>query len=571
MSADLHLRIEAIAWYKAREGWSTAGPQKNLRSPFLMMKYSKIPHAWGIGLAALTFWASCATPTITVLDPNTAPEGTVVEVTGTDIFLSHLQFDGANIPTPWYGGEFFTVPYGSSIGAHNVTASNAYGTSAASVLTVASPVTIAPPAIKGVQVGYANFSAGTFDAGQLWVYGANIDVGATIKVDGVAQTTYTSQVLLNDFCGGVDPETFGSPIYHYMAIFCGLNGLTAGATVSVTVVNLDGTTTAAYSYTLPASAATLDSDGDGLLDTWETAGYDADSDGSIDVDLPGMGCDPYHQDLLVEVDIMTGLAYTPAATMWELVENTFANAPTMNVDGEQGIAIHIDRGQGGAFLDGGATLAFYNDVDFTAATTATNLNFYDAKTANFDAKRLNIFRYCIWGYSRYNSSSSGKAEDIWSNDFLVGMDWYPASYADDIDQAETFVHELGHTLNFGHGGPSTDSRTGEPNHLSVMGYVWQFLSTTADWETCTDCYTLRSPGYSEGMGANLVEDNLNENIGVCNNVAIDWDGDGLIETGVTYNINSSDGTSTSETLDDYDEWHSIQFSFTAAGSGWGSN
>ncbi|MDH5218686.1 MAG: hypothetical protein OEX19_13375, partial [Gammaproteobacteria bacterium] len=40
-----------------------------------------------------------------------------------------------------------------------------------------------------------------------------------------------------------------------------------------------------------------DSDGDGLLDTWETAGFDADGDGIVDIDLPGMGADPNHKDL----------------------------------------------------------------------------------------------------------------------------------------------------------------------------------------------------------------------------------------------------------------------------------
>jgi hypothetical protein len=35
-----------------------------------------------------------------------------------------------------------------------------------------------------------------------------------------------------------------------------------------------------------------ETDGDGLLDSWETNGLDADGDGTIDVDLPAMGADP---------------------------------------------------------------------------------------------------------------------------------------------------------------------------------------------------------------------------------------------------------------------------------------
>jgi hypothetical protein len=534
------------------------------------MKFLRIEPRSTLGLciAVAVFWAGCDTPTITALDPSAASEGMVVQVSGTNLLFASLQVDGTDVPTPWHGASFFTVPYGSTTGSHDVTASNSYGTSAPSTLTVDPAVTIPDPQISGVQLGSPNFGGTGFDAGGLYVYGSNIDCGAIIIIDGTSKTTYTHQVLVNDFCGGVDPTTFGDPSYHYMMLLTELAGLTPGATISITVQNLDGTTSSAYSYTLPNSTTDLDSDGDGLLDSWETSGYDADGDGTVDVDLPGMGCDPFHQDLLVEVDIMTGLSYTPATTMWEMVEASFANAPIMNSDGEQGIAIHIDRGQGGAFLNGGVTLAYYEDVDFSAATSATNLNFYDAKAADFDPNRLNIFRYCVWGYSRYASSSSGKAESIWCNDFLVGFDNFGAAYNDDLDQAETFIHELGHTLNLGHGGQSTDSKPYEPNHLSVMAYVWQFLSTSADWPTCDACYTLRSPTYSEGMGADLDESNLDENDGVCDNTAVDWDGDGVTETGVSYDVDTGGSIGT---LDDYDEWHNLKFSFTAAGSNWGSN
>src|SRR4029453_5184850 len=47
-----------------------------------------------------------------------------------------------------------------------------------------------------------------------------------------------------------------------------------------------------------------DSDGDGLLDSWEINGLDADRDGMIDVKLPAMGANPNHKDLFVELDWM---------------------------------------------------------------------------------------------------------------------------------------------------------------------------------------------------------------------------------------------------------------------------
>lgn len=45
-----------------------------------------------------------------------------------------------------------------------------------------------------------------------------------------------------------------------------------------------------------------DADGDGLLDSWESSGYDDNGDGIVDVDLPAMGARPDHKDLFLELD-----------------------------------------------------------------------------------------------------------------------------------------------------------------------------------------------------------------------------------------------------------------------------
>ena len=56
-----------------------------------------------------------------------------------------------------------------------------------------------------------------------------------------------------------------------------------------------------------ANAYSPDIDGDGIPNTWEMKGYDADGDGKIDVDFPAMGADPKHKDIFVEMDYMAGL------------------------------------------------------------------------------------------------------------------------------------------------------------------------------------------------------------------------------------------------------------------------
>jgi hypothetical protein len=48
-----------------------------------------------------------------------------------------------------------------------------------------------------------------------------------------------------------------------------------------------------------------DDDGDGLLDTWEeSGGWDSNNDGTVDLDLYGMGARKDHKDIFVEVDYM---------------------------------------------------------------------------------------------------------------------------------------------------------------------------------------------------------------------------------------------------------------------------
>ena len=63
------------------------------------------------------------------------------------------------------------------------------------------------------------------------------------------------------------------------------------------------------------SSAGPDSDADGLLDSWETIGFDADGNGTIDVNLPAMGANPQHKDLFLELDTANGRS-SDATTSW---------------------------------------------------------------------------------------------------------------------------------------------------------------------------------------------------------------------------------------------------------------
>ena len=66
-----------------------------------------------------------------------------------------------------------------------------------------------------------------------------------------------------------------------------------------------------------AQAYNPDIDGDGIPNTWEMKGYDADGDGKVDVDYPGMGANPLKKDIFVEMVTPAAPSTTSAAaTKW---------------------------------------------------------------------------------------------------------------------------------------------------------------------------------------------------------------------------------------------------------------
>ena len=105
----------------------------------------------------------------------------------------------------------------------------------------------------------------------------------------------------------------------------------------------------------PAGAIDGDSDGDGLLDSWEVCGVDGNGDAVADVDLPAMGADPFRKDVFVELDWMVDTAsatphshepWLPAlVTAWNEFNLAPVTNPTVNgVVKPAGIALHLDAG-----------------------------------------------------------------------------------------------------------------------------------------------------------------------------------------------------------------------------------
>ena len=118
--------------------------------------------------------------------------------------------------------------------------------------------------------------------------------------------------------------------------------------------------------------------------------------------------------------------------------------------------------------------------------------------------------------------------------------------------ANTIMHELGHDLGLRHGG-STDTNC-KPNYNSIMNYRFQFPGVD------TNCTPAGNGvlNFSYGVRPNLNEASLNELVGVCGSPSSpwDWNGNGVLESGVARDLNNDQLL---QTLGDYNDWANLNF------------
>lgn len=336
---------------------------------------------------------------------------------------------------------------------------------------------------------------------------------------------------------------------------------------------------ATHTTTSDAAAPAKDTDGDGLLDTWETNGYDANGDGTIDVDLPKFGADPMHKDIFVEMDYMgaekTCPCHLPLAPDLARIVKAYATAPFAdNPDGKRGITMHLDAGKarGDKYNLGGGNLVAHDDD-----LNPVYAEFGAIKNKNFDKDRAKIFHYMIWAHGYGGGSSSGLSMGIPADSFIVTLGLWP-NHGDPDVKVGTFIHELGHGLNLHHGGG--DDVNYKPNYVSLMNYAFQVegLPRTGD----------RKPkfSYANSLTPNLDETNLDEKVGLddsklktyrttwwCGGLhdgstsadgPTDWNCDTKIKSKVNADINGDGGRTI---LRGWQDWKHIVYDGGAIGAG----
>jgi hypothetical protein len=327
----------------------------------------------------------------------------------------------------------------------------------------------------------------------------------------------------------------------------------------------------------------LDQDGDGLLDVWETEGLDVNGDGAIDLDLPALHANPRHKDLFLEIDYMADARHSdrPDPRAVQRVIDAFAQAPVENPDGTNGITLHVDMTTADAippvpFLRVPGQWAELVTNWFGTAAERAGANAADVLLA-----KRSVFRYCIFGHQyqfraadgHWRKTTSSGLGELPGNDFLVTLGAF-TPVADQVDlQAGTLMHELGHTLGLRHGGD--DDINAKPNYLSVMSYSRQFSLMI----------TNRPLDYSRGLLPDLDERHLDERGGIggsTNDLSVfffDSNGDGyndmlcLIHGGAPVDWNQNTNLTDTEVGADI---NSLVYDFDADGNpvwldGWRGN
>ena len=529
----------------------------------------KLLHLALLLLAGVVFLPSCRQPVLTSIYPSSGPPSTLVHVTGENLEGCVIKLDAGTLNERtleggFFKANFFTVP-DVSLGYHTVSIIRDRQSSE-NVLRFKVTGGTRRPAPRIDDITCRMFRVGR--DGKVFmlllVHGANIDAGAKVQIGGVQQPSWLWRAISNrPNMIASNPATLGYPIFHYGTLLCPIGNLTPGDTIrNITIRNTNGAVSInTFKYKIADNPLTLDSDGDGLTDSAEVNGVDADSDGVIDIDLRAAGAHPLHKDLFLEVDYMEGLQ--PAESIWRAFDSIFRNAPVLNSDGTQGIVMHVDRGQGGVGYSNGGRIPYYDYITLGDTTDCpkavfahltTCAYFYTLKARHFDRKRLGIYRYCICGNYLHPGYAGGQA---YRDDMIViTKNTNPFLSAQEFAEIKvsTFLHEFGHTLGLHHGG--RDHLQFKPNYNSIMNYTFNREGIDLNCNH-RDTESYRVYNYSQGMRKSLNENCLNEADGICDNVPIDWNGNGINnETCIRAHIHRDPGHTI---LYDHCDWNNLTY------------
>jgi len=189
-----------------------------------------------------------------------------------------------------------------------------------------------------------------------------------------------------------------------------------------------------------------------------------------------------------------------------------------NPDGTTGIRLHVECGADCVMnpLTGelwGAhsqahSLVHTDDLGTSSGGVYDWTAFQSIESAKFSpSARAPVFHYVVWAHNLGGLDFHSKSgiSGVPASDFIVSLGLWYDHVGTTLQQAGTFMHELGHNLSLRHGG--SDDINYKPNYLSVMNYLFQTNGLIIGG----------APGdldYSRFLLPNLNENNLDENVGL---------------------------------------------------------
>lgn len=234
-----------------------------------------------------------------------------------------------------------------------------------------------------------------------------------------------------------------------------------------------------------ACSETGDFDGDGIPDGVERLGV-VNQNGVLISDLSDgiTAPDPCRPNIIVEYDMMSDANHNhiPHPTALNMLRTAFNNAGTL-IDAPP----PSDCPYAGfpTREDGGIGLILMRDDEFDERTPLTCEDFAIIRSNSISAELKPYVHYALWAHDIIFDGSIGRSGvACGGKDFIVSLGSFGAGNGTILQQAGTFMHELGHTLGLAHwgadgidldqnGAPLEDGRNCKPNYLSVMNYFFQ--------------------------------------------------------------------------------------------------
>lgn len=328
-----------------------------------------------------------------------------------------------------------------------------------------------------------------------------------------------------------------------------------------------------------------------------TCDVDADIDGIPDCsELPGStfsglplydwGARQGQRDIFVEIDYMPS---TVAGKILHPERNSLD--PLVTIFANRGFTLHFDVGDlydqspginpANHDLGGGGEVPYHPHISVGGTSDGVALSVHKYRNEFMDLRRYSVFHYALFGdQSPPNQSFGGQAQ--WpGNELVVTYGHYTPgkTYTTHGRHGGVLMHELGHNLGLGHGG--NEALNYKPNYVSTMNYMYSgppnYLATADEgfkyfilnfgWsQVCSPAYDPvlyydYNLDYSSGTMLSLDENNLDETNGLSGSgFGVDFNCNGIIETGVSYNLNPLGGSNL-EVLHDHDDWGNLNLRF----------